>query len=362
MPPILKVDDISCRYGSESAVNHTSFDLEEGTLACLLGPSGCGKTTVLRAITGFQKLTGGSITLNDICISSTRINIPPEKRNISMVFQDYALFPHLTVEKNIEAGLFGKDPSSRKAAVEEMLRYVRLSDYSKRYPHELSGGQQQRVALARALAPKPGLLLMDEPFSNLDFELREKLGHEVRDLLKKIGTTCILVTHDQQDAFTFGDVVGVMNEGRIEQWGTPYNIYHQPETRFVANFVGDGVFLNGTLVSDGKIQCELSQYGERDLTGDVSDDRIQHDLQQIKPGSGKEVQVLIRPDDIIHDDDSPTTARIIKKAFRGESYLYTLALPSGTRVLTLVPSHHDHGVGESLGIKLDINHLIYFDR
>lgn len=362
MPSILKVDNISCRYENENAVNQTSFDLEEGTLACLLGPSGCGKTTVLRAISGFQKLTGGSITLNGTCISSARLNIPPEKRNISMVFQDYALFPHLTVQKNIEAGLYGKEPSSRKAVVGEILEYVHLSDYSQRYPHELSGGQQQRVALARALAPKPGLLLMDEPFSNLDFELRESLGQEVRDLLKEIGATCILVTHDQQDAFTFGDMVGVMNKGRIEQWGTPYDIYHQPETRFVANFVGDGVFLNGTLVSDGKIQCELSQYGEQDLTGDISDDRIQHDLQEIKPGSGKEVQVLIRPDDIIHDDDSPTTARIIKKAFRGESYLYTLALPSGTRVLTLVPSHHDHDVGESLGIKLDISHLIYFDR
>ncbi len=364
MPPILQVDNISCRYESDSAsaVNQTFFNLEEGMLACLLGPSGCGKTTVLRAISGFQKLTGGSITLNGTCISSARANIPPEKRNISMVFQDYALFPHLTVQKNVEAGLYGKEPSSRKATVAEILDYVRLSDYSGRYPHELSGGQQQRVALARALAPKPGLLLMDEPFSNLDFELREKLGQEVRDLLKEIGTTCILVTHDQQDAFTFGDMVGVMNQGRIEQWGTPYNIYHEPQTRFVANFVGDGVFLNGTLAADGKIQCELSQYGERHLTGDLSDDRIQQDLQQIKSGSGKKVQVLIRPDDIIHDDDSPTAARIIKKAFRGESYLYTLALPSGTRVLTLVPSHHDHDVGESLGIRLDINHLIYFDR
>lgn len=338
---ILKADNISCRYENQSVVNHTSFELEEGTLACLLGPSGCGKTTVLRAIAGFQKLISGSITLNGVCISSTRINLPPEKRNISMMFQDYALFPHLTVEKNIEAGLYGKDSLSKEASVAEVLEYVRLSDYRRRYPHELSGGQQQRVALARALAPKPGLLLMDEPFSNMDFELRENLGREVRDLLKEIGTTCILVTHDQQDAFTFGDVVGVMNEGRIEQWDTPYNIYHRPQTRFVADFVGDGVFLDGTLLPDGGIQCELLQ---------------------VKADPGKKIQVLIRPDDIIHDDDSNMTVKIIKKVFRGESYLYTLALPSGNRILALVPSHHDHGIGEYLGIKLDIDHLIYFDR
>ena len=347
MTPILKVDNISCRYESQSAVNNTSFELEEGTLACLLGPSGCGKTTVLRAIAGFQKLHHGSITLNDIEISSVQGNTPPEKRNISMVFQDYALFPHLTVEKNIEAGLHRLDSKSKNQSVAEVLDYVRLSGFSKRYPHELSGGQQQRVALARALAPKPGLLLMDEPFSNLDLELRESLGQEVRDLLKQIGTTCVLVTHDQQDAFTFGDVIGVMNEGQIEQWDTPYNLYHEPKTRFVADFVGDGVFLDGTIISSDQIQCELSM-----LEGSLP--------LNVEPG--KKIQLLIRPDDIIHDDDSKMTAKIVKKVFRGESYLYTLVLPSGSKILTLAPSHHDHAIGEDLGIKLDIDHLVYFDR
>ncbi len=345
MPPILKVENIRCRYENQSAVDSTSFELEQGTLACLLGPSGCGKTTVLRAIAGFQKLIRGSITLNNTCISSPEGNIPPEQRNLSMVFQDGALFPHLTVEKNIAAGLHGNDKKKNQTIVGEMLSHVRLSGFNKRYPHELSGGQQQRVALARALAPKPRLLLMDEPFSSLDLALRESLGQEVRDLLKNIGATCILVTHDQQDAFTFSDQAGVMRDGKIEQWDTPYNLYHKPATRFVADFVGDGVFLDAAILDQNKIWSELAV-----LTGDLPDDARR----------GQRVQLLVRPDDIIHDDESKMTARIKKKTFRGESYLYTLVLPSGSEILSLVPSHHNHAIGEDLGIKLEIDHLVYF--
>ena len=344
---LLKVDNIACRYENESAVNDTSFELESGMLACLLGPSGCGKTTVLRAIAGFQKLYNGEIVLNGKVISNVRGNIPPEQRNLSMVFQDHALFPHLTVGKNIAAGLHRSNKNEMQQTVDQMLEYVRLQGYEKRYPHELSGGQQQRVALARALAPRPKLLLMDEPFSNLDLELRDNLGQEVRDLLKEIGTTCIMVTHDQQDAFTFSDFVGVMNQGRIEQWDTPYNLYHEPVTRFVADFVGDGVFLDATILNDRKVELELAI-----LQGDLPEDA--------QPG--KKIQLLVRPDDIIHDDHSEMTAKIRKKAFRGESYLYTLVLPSGNEILSLVPSHHNHAIGEDLGIKLEIDHLVYFDK
>jgi iron(III) transport system ATP-binding protein len=345
MTTILTVDNICCSYENRSVVNSTSFQLEEGNLACLLGPSGCGKTTVLRAIAGFQELNSGTIILNDQCISSAAGNTPPEKRNLSMVFQDHALFPHLTVEKNIAAGLYGHERNTIKKTVAEMLDYVRLDGLQNRYPHELSGGQQQRVALARALAPKPRLLLMDEPFSNLDLELRESLGQEVRDLLKNIGTTCILVTHDQQDAFTFSDQVGVMKDGGIEQWDTPYNLYHQPGTRFVADFVGNGVFLNAVILEHNKIWSELAV-----LVGDLPSDA--------QPG--EHIQLLIRPDDIVHDDESKLTARIKKKAFRGESYLYTLVLQSGNEILSMVPSHHNHTIGEDLGIKLEIDHLVYF--
>ncbi len=353
MSAFLIVDNIGCRYDNELCVTNASFTLQEGALACLLGPSGCGKTTVLRAIAGFQALTDGAIRLNGECISDSRAQLPPEKRGLSMVFQDHALFPHLTVAQNIAAGLWAKPNfASRKIRLEiknsvaEMLEYARLNGYEHRYPHELSGGQQQRVALARALAPKPRLLLMDEPFSGLDLELREKLGQEVRDWLKQIGTTCIMVTHDQQDAFTFSDWVGVMNGGEVVQWDTPYNLYHQPATRFVANFIGDGVFLNCTIVDAQTIDSELGL-----LKGSLPG--------RAKPGTV--IQLLLRPDDIIHDDDSTMSAKILKKAFRGESYLYTLELPSGNRILSLVPSHHNHAIGENLGIKLEIDHLVYFE-
>ena len=348
MSPILKIDQIACHYGQYAAVVKVGFELEKGMLACLLGPSGCGKTTVLRAIAGFLKPHTGSIYLNGNCIASAHKFIPPEQRNLSMVFQDHALFPHLTVAKNVAAGLHKLSTSAQKKTVGEMLDRVGLGNSGNRYPHELSGGQQQRVALARALAPRPRLLLMDEPFSNLDPELREKLRQDVRQLLLDIGTTALLVTHDQQDAFTFGARVGVMRAGQIEQWDTAYQIYHRPANRFVADFIGEGVFLDGMLIGDGKIQTELAILNS-------SDDKL---LTEHKPGT--RVKVLIRPDDILHDDNSARNARIKKRTFRGENYLYTLSLPSGAEILSLVPSHHNHAVGEDLGIVLDIDHVVAF--
>ena len=345
MPALLEVNNISCRYDRRAAVVNTSFQLEEGMLASLLGPSGCGKTTVLRAIAGFRKLDAGSIHLNGRCISGVRGNTPPEQRNLSMVFQEHALFPHLTVEKNIAAGLHSLAAAERKKITRAMLERVGLAGLSRRYPHQLSGGQQQRVALARALAPSPRLLLMDEPFSSLDLDLREKLRQEVRSLLKDIGATCLLVTHDQQDAFAFGERVGVMNDGAIEQWDTAYRMYHEPATRFVANFIGEGVFLDGVVTKNNQIETELASL---------------HGFDDPRHPPGTAVRVLIRPDDIIHDDDSPRAAKIKKRAFRGENYLYTLALPSGAEILSLVPSHHNHAVGEDLGIKLAIDHLVVF--
>ncbi|MGR3913356.1 MAG: ABC transporter ATP-binding protein [Gammaproteobacteria bacterium] len=345
MPALLEVRGISCRYARTAAVRNTSFELQPGMLACLLGPSGCGKTTVLRAIAGFRRLSAGAIYLNGQCIADSSGGLPPERRNLSMVFQEHALFPHLSVEKNIAAGLHAHNAAARAMLTREMIARLGLDGMQRRYPHELSGGQQQRVALARALAPRPRLLLMDEPFSSLDFDLREKLRQEVRALLKDIGATCLLVTHDQQDAFTFGERVGVMRGGGIEQWDTAYRIYHQPATRFVAGFIGEGVLLDGVVTAHGVIQTELAQ-----LRGDIS--------PEFAPGMA--VQVLLRPDDIVHDDAGPRFAKIKKRAFRGENYLYTLALPSGREILSLVPSHHNHAVGEDLGIKLEIDHLVVF--
>ncbi|MDD9857382.1 MAG: ABC transporter ATP-binding protein [Gammaproteobacteria bacterium] len=343
MPALLEVRGISCRYERRAAVVDTSFTLEQGMVASLLGPSGCGKTTVLRAIAGFQALDAGSIHLSGHCIADRRGGLPPERRKLSMVFQDHALFPHLSVEKNVAAGLFARAAAETRDIVQSILEKVGLAGMNHRYPHELSGGQQQRVALARALAPSPQLLLMDEPFSNLDPDLREKLRQEVYGLLQDIGATCLLVTHDQQDAFTFGERVGVMRDGAIEQWDTAYRVYHEPATRFVADFIGEGVFIDGVVSAGNRIDTELASL--RGAAGHPP---------------GTRVKVLIRPDDIIHDDNSPRCATITQRAFRGENYLYTLALPSGAEILSLVPSHHNHAVGEDLGIVLDIDHLVVF--
>jgi iron(III) transport system ATP-binding protein len=234
---------------------------------------------------------------------------------------------------------------ARKPLVRTMLERVRLNGKENRFPHELSGGQQQRIALARALAPRPRLLLMDEPFSNLDVELRETLGVEVRDLLRASGTTCLLVTHDQQDAFTFSDKVGVMNEGRIEQWDSAYAMYHEPASRFVADFIGQGVFLDGRVVDENLVETELAMLSGKVPTG-------------CKPGCP--VKVLVRPDDVVHNDDSALTARIVSRNFRGSSYLYTLELESGTQILSMVHSHHNHELGEQLGIQLELDHLVVF--
>jgi iron(III) transport system ATP-binding protein len=216
-----------------------------------------------------------------------------------------------------------------------------------RYPHELSGGQQQRVALARALAPQPELLLLDEPFSNLDVDMRERLGLEIREILKQQNMTAILVTHDQHDAFAIADEIGIMRSGHIEQWGTPYELYHRPATRFVADFVGQGALLPGTVLPGGQIKLELGVF-----QGDVPADWPH----------GTVVDVLLRPDDILHDDASPLQAQVLHKAFRGAEFLYTLQLAGGGRVVSLVPSHHNHSLGERIGIRLEIDHLVAFRR
>ncbi|MFM2060092.1 MAG: hypothetical protein RLY71_4477, partial [Pseudomonadota bacterium] len=237
----LDLREIRLGYGTKTIVEQLSLSLPRGTIGCLLGPSGCGKTTVLRAVAGFERVLGGEIWLDGHCVGAPGVQVAPEHRRIGMVFQDHALFPHLSVAANVGFGLRGHpDPAAR---VREMLDTVGLAHAATRYPHELSGGQQQRVALARALAPAPQLMLLDEPFSSLDVELRERLGAELRALLKACGTTALLVTHDQHEAFAIADEIGVISQGRIQQWASAYEIYHQPANRFVADFVGQGAFL-----------------------------------------------------------------------------------------------------------------------
>jgi iron(III) transport system ATP-binding protein len=349
---VLALGDVHQAYGEQEVVRGLSFALQRGTIGCLLGPSGCGKTTALRCIAGFEPVRAGEIRLAGRVVTAPGVLIPPEKRRIGMVFQDYALFPHLIVADNVAFGLRALSKRDRGRRAEELIALVGLAGHAGRYPHELSGGQQQRVALARALAPEPDLLLLDEPFSNLDVDLRERLGQDVREIIKRAAITAVLVTHDQHEAFAIADEIGIMREGRIEQWDTPYNLYHRPANRFIADFVGQGVLVPGNVVDGRQVRIELGV-----LAGEVPK---MCEIGCESCGKGCSVDVLLRPDDIVHDDASALQAEVAAKAFRGADILYTLKLQSGRKVLALVPSHHDHALGERIGIRLDVDHIVAF--
>ncbi len=338
---------------SRAAVKGVSLGLHAGQIGVLIGPSGCGKTTLLRAVAGLESVTQGDIKLSGQVVGSANVNLPPESRRIGMVFQDYALFPHLDMAHNIGFGIHHLPKAERAARVAEMLTLVGLEGSGQRFPHELSGGQQQRVALARALAPRPQLLLLDEPFSNLDVDLRERLAHELRDILKAANATALFVTHDQLEAFAIGDVIGVMQEGELHQWADAYTLYHRPATRFVAQFIGHGVFTPATLRRAGNHVTATTSLGE--LT-DVANGPMPCVM------AAGECDVLLRADDIVHDDDAPVKAEIVRKAFRGSEFLYTLKLKSGETLLAHVPSHHDHKVGEWIGIRAQVDHVVTFNR
>jgi iron(III) transport system ATP-binding protein len=351
----LTLAHIAQSYGARQIIAELSFSLNKGEIGCLLGPSGCGKTTALRCIAGFERIQSGVISLGDEIISRPDHMLTAEKRHIGMVFQDYALFPHLTVAANVGFGLFAHSKQMAQERVAELLALVGLALHADKYPHQLSGGQQQRVALARALAPRPRLILMDEPFSNLDVALRERLSIEVRDILKRESSTALIVTHDQNEAFSLADWVGVMHQGRIQQWDTPYNLYHRPANRFVADFVGQGVLLSGEVLNNHQIKTELG----------VLDGLLPTECNASGcAGCAHQclLDVLLRPDDIVHDDDSPLLAEVENKAFRGAEFLYSLKLPSGQRALSLVPSHHNHAIGEKIGVRLSADHVVAFRR
>ena len=355
----LSLESVSVRYArsqsSHAAVEGATLALARGQIGVLVGPSGCGKTSLLRAVAGLEPCSEGRIVMGGQVLSEpqSRMHLPPETRRIGMVFQDYALFPHLSVAQNVAFGVHHLPRGERRARVQQMLDLVGLGHAAKRAPHQLSGGQQQRIALARALAPQPQLLLLDEPFSSLDVDLRERLAQEVRVILKESATTALIVTHDQLEAFALGDVIGVMHKGRLEQWDDAYTLYHRPASRFVAQFIGHGVFTPGRIVAhDGgpRVQTPLGELSDMD----------ECPLPSAFPGG--ECDVLLRADDIIHDDASAIKAQIERKAFRGSEFLLTLRLQSGERVLAHVPSHHDHAVGEWIGIRAAMDHVVTFAR
>jgi iron(III) transport system ATP-binding protein len=296
------------------------------------------------------------VMLNGQLLSSEHQHTPAQLRGIGLMFQDLALFPHLTVERNVTFGLSQQSNDQQNQRCAHVLALVGLQGLQHRYPHELSGGQQQRVALARALAPAPQLLLLDEPFSSLDANLRRQLALDIRLILKAESVTALMVTHDQHEAFAFADYVGVMRSGQLVQWATPYTLYHEPATRYVAQFIGEGAFLPGSRMLDAAHEHQHVRIELGDITPQDEECFVhphEHERQH-------EVDVLLRPDDVVHDDASPVQAVVVRKAFRGAQFLYTLRLPSGREVLALVPSHHDHAVGEPIGIRLEAEHVVTF--
>jgi len=343
---LVHLEHVTKRFAADRppATDGLSFTVESGRILALLGPSGCGKTTTLRLIAGFETPDQGRIAIagQTVADADRGIHVEPEARGVGVVFQDYALFPHLTIAQNVGFGLERTSRSERRARVAQILDLVGLTDFGGRYPHELSGGQQQRVAVARALAPAPTLILLDEPFSNLDADLRAQMRDEVEKILRATGTTAIFVTHDQEEAFTIADQVGVLDQGRLEQVGAPEVIYHNPATPFVAEFVGAADFLPGLLSREG-IVTEIGVFGN--LNGRAL---------------GSRVRVMIRPDDVTFVPDAAGEAVIVRRYFRGSENLYCLDLPSGHRVHSSQPSSAAFPNGLRVRPEAHVLHVVTF--
>lgn len=353
---MLDIDQLTLSYGHQIVLESLSISLQQGEIGCVLGPSGCGKTTLLRAIAGFKSVQQGSIVVNGKTVSDSKTEVHVSERKIGVVFQDFALFPHMSVMKNVAYGLSKLAKAEAQQLAQEAIDLVGLGDQQHKYPHELSGGQQQRVAIARAIAPKPDLLLLDEPFSSLDPDLREHLASEIRSIIKKQNITALLITHDQTEAFAMADKIGVLHDRQCRQWGTAYDLYHEPATEFIADFVGEGVFVSATVVadkSDNSVSSERLKLQTQLGCFQLSD--------KVSLPLGSQAKMLVRPDDLRHQDESVLKGEVVGRSFRGAHILYRLKLENEKQtLLCLAPSHHDHAVGESFGIHLEVEHVICY--
>lgn len=336
----VRCNSLTKTFGDTEAVKDATFELSSGDILALVGPSGCGKTTLLRLIAGFEYPDKGNIRVGGELMAGKNEFKPPEKREVGMVFQNHALFPHLTVFENIAYGL-SLEGKQREERVAKMLLLIGLEEYGSKMPHELSGGEQQRVALARALAPDPEILLLDEPFSNLDADLRTRIRTEVRDILKRTDSTVIFVTHDQDEALFIGDRVGVMNQGKITQIDEPEDIFHFPSDPFVADFIGIADFIEGKIIDEKYVETEI---------GDLS----YHE----KMTSGKKVRVMVRPDflDIVASDEK--IGEIVDRIFQGMNYLYKVRLPSGDTIQAMQHHTEKYEVGAKVDFQLDPEHKV----
>ena len=327
----VRLRGVSKSFGRVHAVRDLNLDVERGELVAVLGPSGCGKTTLLRAIAGFERPDAGSIVVSDEEVAGPGRFVPPERRRIGMVFQDYALFPHLTVTANVAFGLANRPREEREALTRRTLELVGLQHKSSRHTHELSGGERQRVALARALAPEPAVVLLDEPFSNLDATLRAGLRREVELILRDAEATALLVTHDQEEALSLADRVAVMREGRIVQVGAPEEVYVRPASRWAAQFVGEVNVLAGVAHGRG-VETELGLFDLR------------------APASGA-VHVAVRPEQLEVRADHDGNAEVVAREFRGHDVLYRLRHEGGRVVLVQLASLELYEVGARVFVR-----------
>ncbi|OYR41951.1 ABC transporter ATP-binding protein [Halorubrum sp. Eb13] len=350
--PVLSLSDVTKEFGPETAVDGVSLDVEPGELLTFLGPSGCGKTTTLRTIAGLEEPTEGQIRLGGETVAGDGSLVAPEQRDVGIVFQNFALFPHLTVRENIAFGLSDADEAATAARVDELLELVEMTDHGEKTPDQLSGGQKQRVALARSLAPEPEVLLLDEPFSNLDVRLRVEMREEVRRILKEAGVTAVSVTHDQEEALSISDRVAVMNEGKIEQVGRPEQVFERPESKFVASFLGRASFLEGEL-RDGKVETGIGRFDAVTLEG--------YDTVY----DGAPVDVLVRPDDLRATPASPELADgvIVSRQYVGPSFVYRVELETGDTVHCLHNHVEEFGLDEPVSLELTADHpLAWYPR
>ena len=325
---VLELEGLSRRYGGEQAVGDLSLSVRDGELLTLLGPSGCGKTTTLRLLAGLERPSAGRVEIaGETVAAGDGTFVPAERRDVGLVFQDFALFPHMTVAENVAFGIDDRAASERAARVEELLDLVDLGEHREKRPGELSGGQQQRVALARSLAPEPDVLLLDEPFSNLDVRLRVAMREEVRNILKATGVTAISVTHDQEEALSISDRVAIMHDGQVEQVGTPSAVFENPESRFVAGFLGRASFLPGRVRGD-VVETELGVLDAAQLDGPVEE------------YDGAHIDVLVRPDDLAAAPANDATAdgEVTHRQYTGPTFVYRVELDTGTTVRCL----HNH--------------------
>jgi|HigsolmetaAR202D_1030399.scaffolds.fasta_scaffold11571_3 iron(III) transport system ATP-binding protein len=339
----LHLENLTKRFGDTVAVDGASLTVASGEFVALLGPSGCGKTTLLRLIAGFEIPDSGELRIGGRTVAADGSGLPPERRRVGMVFQDYALFPHLTVEQNIAYGLARRPKRERAARVAELVALVGLQGLEGRYPHELSGGQQQRVALARALAPEPAVVCLDEPWSAIDPLLRQSMRSELAEILRQAGTTVVLVTHDQEEALALADRVALMRDGRIVQVASPERLYHEPVDRWSASFVGPANFLEGRL-ADGHAITALGTLRARPVTNGNNNG---------KAGGDGACAVLVRPELVRLAPDEEGEAVVVGREFRGHDVLHRVRLPDGTEIWSQRPSSEPVELGAHVRIDLD---------